>query len=508
MNKSRNIFIIHFLIIINISAQPGLAVQSDGEKYRLLLDQVNLYIDYYPLDDDMRQLYDQAKSYGDNNEYEIAVIYLEEILSTIGSSSKKEESLPNPEISEIKIRESPVKFSAISGIDFNRQEFEIGYLQNDSTILEEFSKPYIGLAMEYGLKNDDGVRLRVTNSLRYDKENWRDYYRVRWNAAKFTSFQYNGFLNYSKTYPANSFWEHEVISRYMPVKKRKISWSINNTFNYKNYRHSDGGFFNYYQNRFELINKWGGFNRYIIQSHYQNIFYEHLGGENLDFIQHEIEIGYRKTTYYTYWHALDLDIALRNYSLEFEDSLFSNSYSQVKSELIFSFPLWQDGRIELNDHLLLKSYKEKSSLEPDYIWNYFRPLLLQKISQSTEAGFGYELEIKRHREYQDDVNSISDQDYTANGIFSSLNYFSLSGTYLTLYLSYQWRRYPESITNEMLSIYSDRNVLSLFIMAYIPFTRNISVNILTTYDNDKDIDIDQRNNQSVIISAELEYKLK
>jgi len=60
--------------------------------------------------------------------------------------------------------------------------------------------------------------------------------------------------------------------------------------------------------------------------------------------------------------------------------------------------------------------------------------------------------------------------------------------------------------NDILSIYSNQNVLSLTMMAYWPLMPGLYLNTYIMYDTDQDIDIDQMSNQSTIITAELEYR--
>jgi hypothetical protein len=100
---------------------------------------------------------------------------------------------------------------------------------------------------------------------------------------------------------------------------------------------------------------------------------------------------------------------------------------------------------------------------------------------------------------------VNEQNYNSDGIFLLLNYFSLNGMYISSSFSYQWRRYPPSTTNDLISLYSNRNVFSAMLLAYIPLTSNLFINAFITFDNDEDIDFDQQNNQSTIFSVEFEY---
>jgi hypothetical protein len=52
---------------------------------------------------------------------------------------------------------------------------------------------------------------------------------------------------------------------------------------------------------------------------------------------------------------------------------------------------------------------------------------------------------------------------------------------------------------------SDCEVISVFLTVFILISRHITINSFAAYDNDKDIDLDQQNNQSVIFGMEVGY---
>ncbi len=130
--------------------------------------------------------------------------------------------------------------------------------------------------------------------------------------------------------------------------------------------------------------------------------------------------------------------------------------------------------------------------------------LSEETKQLYEEAFQYG-QNKEHLAHPLNSYNVNEQNYNSNGIFVSLNYFSFGGMYLTTSVSYQWRRYPDSITNDLISIYSNRNIFSAMLLAYIPIISQLTLNGFATYDNDEDIDFDQQNNQSTIFSVELEY---
>jgi hypothetical protein len=225
----------------------------------------------------------------------------------------------------------------------------------------------------------------------------------------------------------------------------------------------------------------------------------------MDYLQHGLQLGYRSSYFQSINYSILLEGVLRDYALQLEDSLVYNKYRQIGVEMYFKYPLHNKFRFEMQDDFIFKNYDIKSSLEPDYIWNLLRPGLYYEIFIDFEMGLGYEWELKSHKSRLIDSYDVSEQDYNAHGTFTALNYYTTNGMYLSLTIDYQWRRYPHSIINDLISIYSNRNVFSAMLIAYFPLFNKLQLNTFVTYDSDKDIDFDQQNNQSTIFSVELEY---
>jgi hypothetical protein len=252
--------------------------------------------------------------------------------------------------------------------------------------------------------------------------------------------------------------------------------------------------------------EWYSINNKIFSVEFMNELNEYLGHDNMDYFQNGIRLGYRKSAFQSLNYSIILEGIVRDYSLQFEDSTLNNTYKQGGLEAILDIPIRNRLRFEIVDNFYLKKYDLKSSLEPDYIWNLLRSGLFFYIRSDFELGVGYEWEIKKHDSTIEEIYDTSEQDYQSSGLYTSLNYYTTRGIYFTAVLSYQWRRYQNSLINELISIYSNRNVLSIMVMAYLPISNHISLNAFATFDDDDDIDLDQQNNQSTIFSLEIEYK--
>lgn len=73
-------------------------------------------------------------------------------------------------------------------------------------------------------------------------------------------------------------------------------------------------------------------------------------------------------------------------------------------------------------------------------------------------------------------------------------------------ITYSRRIYPESKNASVLSFYTSKNILNLFILLQAPIHKNFGVNIFLSYDGDKELDNDKNDTRSVIFSVELEYE--
>jgi hypothetical protein len=495
-----------FLNVVSAPAQEADEVVSTRSNYQMLLTRLKIYMDYYLVTDEVRALQSESMQYGQEGEYEIANVLLEEAIERLTLSTDKDSTLSFASFSPEVIGQSQnFRFGMMSGIDYNRQEFEVGFSGSDSTLHEEFNKPYLGLFAGYILNLSQQTSLEFFNAFRYDRENLRNDYRIRWQVGNSIYMQYAGYWNHSQIEELYSYWEHVVSAKIGSTIGPNFFWTFYNIFNYKTYQ--SGPFFikDYYRNRFNAMIEWRLDFFGFVGIEYGNERNETLSFDDNDYDQHHFRAGIRSENIDPFYHNIFVDVSLRDYSLLLTDSLISNTVEAYAFEFIYEVSLISMFIVTIEDNFLYKIYHKKSSIEPDYYWNILRPGIKLRTSIGFEIGGGYEWEIKEHKNNPSDSYNVSEQNYRADGIFGHINYFSVNGTYLSASVSYQWRRYPSSITNDLFSLYSNRNIFSTMIMAYIPLFEQLNLNAFISYDNDLDIDFDQQNNQSTIFSVELEY---
>jgi hypothetical protein len=506
------ILVILQLFVIKIVVAPAQKVSEivDAKTtFELLLTRFQIYLDYYNLNDVTKQLYAEALQYGQNQEYEVGSIILEEALELIKIEEDTTSTVIMPNLSSLNslpiASGHEMNLSALSGIDFNRQEFELGFVETDSTVEEEFSKPYVGLRARYIFNNGDLNVIDVQNSVRFDKENLRNDLRVRWQPHSTFYILYSAYWNEAKVAETYSYLDQIITSRLNFNLFQNLYFSFLNTFNYKSYRTQNLFLKDFYRNRFNALTELRTNLIGITSFEFWNEVNESLGLEDNDYNQNNIRLGIRNDSFEKFYYNFLIDGGIRDYVIQFDDSLIYNSYQSLGIEAIYEVGIIKELRLFAENYFLYKFYKQKSSLEPDYYWNLFRPGFRLSFRNHLDLSVGYEWEFKKHDANPLDSYNVNDQNYNSNGVYISLNYFSFAGSYFTTSVSYQWRRYPDSLTNDLISIYSNRNIFSVMLLAYIPFSNNFTFNIFATYDNDTDIDFDQQKNQSTIFTLELEY---
>jgi len=506
------ILVILQLFVIKIVVAPAQKVSEivDAKTtFDLLLTRFQIYLEYYNLNDEIKQLYDEALQYGQNQEYEVGSIILEEALDLLKFEEDTTSTIIAP--STLPLNSLPIasgheiNFSVLSGVDFNRQEFELGFVESDSIVKEEFSKPFVGLRASYSFNNGDLRVIDIQNSTRFDKENLRNDLRVRWQPLSAFYILYSAYWNEAKVAETYSYLDQIIASRLNLNLFQNLYFSFLNTFNYKSYRTQNLFLKDFYRNRLNALAEVRTSFIGITSFEYWNEVNESLGLEDNDYDQNNIRLGIRNDSFERFYYNLVIDGGIRDYVIQFDDSLIYNSYQSLGIEVIYEVGIIDEMRLFVENNFLSKFYEQKSSLEPDYNWNLLRPGFRLSFLNRFDLSVGYEWEFKKHRANPLDSYNVNDQNYNSNGIYLALNYFSFGGSYLTTSVSYQWRRYPDSVTNDLISIYSNRNIFSIMLLAYIPLSDNFSFNTFATYDNDTDIDFDQQNNQSTIFTVELEY---
>jgi len=492
------ILVIYFMAF-SLLAQ---AQDTESDQYSLLLSEAKLFALYQTQDNIQTALIDSAEQYARQNDFELAIIFLEEYVqrAPLDLSIKNLSAESSPSNWELTVR---------TGIDFNRQEFELGFIESDSLISEQINKPFIGIDMNVQLfgQSENGIGLQLTG--RGDSENrsltfktFADYHQ----GDQQILFEASYLFDKNIAYPDFSY--NEINSKQKINRKFSQNWNgyLQNQLRYKSYNEASQTIPDFFRDVVHAELSHYGLNHLSNSFHYHMDYNESINYQNNDYFDQSLQWNGRKM-----WPArltLDYTLGYQNnlFTYALEDSLLSN---RAESAILqFRYDL------ALNDLLSWKSdyqgrykiYKKKTEQDPDYQHHLLSSSLRHNLTQNIHLESGYLLEYKRHFTFEGAQDAyIFEQNYRGDGVLLGMEFFNFSRFMLSAFATYTWRRYPDALSDGLGSLYNDRNVLNFNLFLQAPLFRGLSINVFTSYDDDRDLDSDSGNIHHSIFSAELQY---
>ena len=171
---------------------------------------------------------------------------------------------------------------------------------------------------------------------------------------------------------------------------------------------------------------------------------------------------------------------------------------------------WFKGRLELGCECEFETrgYEIISTATSNYIDYNIEPSITFGIGSYVTINAGYRFWNKLHN-----LNTVNDksaqiEDFYSYGPVFTLDMFLVGGFLASLSNSYQQRRYPNfsSYDNSGLSLYSNRNINSLFFYLTWSFAKNWELNAMSMLDYDRDLNLDGGNTKSNLFNFELSYQ--
>ncbi len=483
---------------------PLWAQEEEKEDYETLLLQLELQQSLTP-GADVVALLDSAKTYAGQKDYPMALIFLEEARDSFTSGSG--ESRPPVSLSRVPIvnrPENPFRFSLVSGVDFNRQEFELGFDQSDSILLDQVSKPYVGVVMKY---TPGSPFFFLQNTLRYDKENIDNELRLtgRWQGEAHgleSRFSYLFNRNFIYTNLSYNELNSDLVYTY-----NKAYWygRLQNTSRLKAYQHPDANVPDYFRNTLNANLSYFQNSAFTIQGYYTLDYNASRHTGNNDFVNQYLGLIARGTA-----GGMRLmfnpQVEQNRFTYLVADSLLNNRSQTAQADVSLSFRIFSSLEMRTTGRYRKKIYFKKTEQEPDYNLINFNPEWRLYINDRLSFGTGGFWEKRRH-ELTPELDSayILQQDYTDRGVTLNADYASPDGKVLSLSLRYSARRYKGG-GGANFSLYADRNIWSGLLFLQWPLAEHLSLQAVAMYDTDKDLDSAFNDTKSSFYTLELKYE--
>ncbi len=486
---------------------PHLIFAQAGEKdaYEILSLQMELG-GHYREDPAIRALVDSARVYAAQKDYVMALIFLEEARDSEAAAASFQDTpsvdtLPPQNIAFPR----PFSLSVMSGVDFNRQEFELGYDQSDSVLLDQVSKPYVGLLLNYQPRV---LPFSLKNILRYDQENFDNELRLtgRWLGPAH-SFESRFSYLFNRNFIYDNLSYNELNADFI-YGYGSGSWSLRlqNTSRLKKYQAPDINTPDYFRNTLNGDLSWLGGDFFATRLYYALDYNESSQTRNNDFLNQYLGLNSRfKNGGFSV--RLNPRIDRNRFTYLVGDSILDNQSQAARIEALLAWRLARWLEFRGGGEYRNKSYLKKTEQEPDYRLGNLNPELRLYFNNQFSLGTGVFWE-KRSHTVSDGLDSIYvlQQNYTDKGLTLNVDYASLSGRVLSLSLRYSARRYRDINTDANFSLYADRNIWSGLLFLQWPLTDHFSLQAIAMYDNDKDLDSAFNDSRSSFYTLELKYE--
>ncbi len=494
-----------FLVLIwsVLTLEPALLFAQGGleeDQYTLLLDEVHALHADSQTDS---ALLDSARSYAQKGQMIMATVFLEQILDThLTVADQKVTSLPD--------YKNDFSFTIKSGLDFNRQEFEVGYIQTDSVIFDELQKPFLGIELVKALSYSPQNTFQFLLNSRYDKENFiAEGKIIQSHKGSALNSIYEAGLSYDRNYLYPEFTAFEGYGRQRMnwMWSGKYTLQIDNNVRYKKYKQPSQDIPSFIRDRFAAGLGYGTLLANSWQLEYTMDLNESLHSINNDYLDQMMNVSWNsRTAGLTAWSA-ELAAGFNRFSYVIGDSVYKNRAKVIQAQIHSNTHISSKLSLKMEYNGRLKSYIKKSEQDPDYWLNRFTSTFQRQCCTHFAFDAGYQFEMKNHFTFKGAEEAyILDQNYFGNGFLLGIEYSNIYSYLISFSAGYSWRRYPDATGDKAFSLYSNRNILTFSLIGQIPLTKRTVVNIFASYDNDQDLDREESNTRNSFFSADLEYR--
>ncbi len=470
-------------------------------EYQLLLNEARLFQKLNHVET-RSAFIDSARSYAEEGDFDLATVFLEQYISQFKVDAQ---------VTTIPATQSnSLQWALHSGVDFNRQEFEVGYIQSDSVLREELNKPYIAAELNNEWRRAESYFLQAESRLRYDKENFTfslgggggidgKNFNLRLQAG------YD--LDQNKLYPDFSYQEGNTRQSLLWNPATALEVQADNNFRYKKYRRPSSAVPSFYHDQFDLATNYRPSFESLWQFDYMFDLNESIRYQNNDYRDHVLSLTHNNTLWNIWRVGLKVGYDASRFTYTVSDSAISNRFgavlAEVKSRVFFCDNISWNTEYQGK----WKRYINKTEQGPDYRWQQLEMTLRSQFFTGFFVEAGYNYESRQHFIFSSAVKEyIEEQNYFGHGITFSVEYSSLNSYLISFNTVYIWRRYPDAHSDNIINLYANENILNFNLLAQIPVWKGIFFNIFASYDDDQDLDTEESNTRNSFFSAEFEYR--
>jgi hypothetical protein len=476
-----------------------------------------------PVDSVIILLFDDAKKSAGEQDWQTAIDLLSSIqylfTSTASHSSSKTRSENSRDTSYIY---EPVNFSPVvskgafingfqleTGIDYSLQEFEMSFLENDSTIIEELQSPYFGLVFTHNISLPRNL-ISFSHRLRYDNQfSYYNFLASISTDSRFTQskFDFEGYYFHQSSALFSDFLDGQIrysLNKYFNTNK---SLNLNLRGRYKGFTQPDSLNANMFNTALNL-----GFDMLINSRSNIYVFvspeiYREIQSLGLSYFQTITGLFYKYKNGTNKFFEIGMETFFRDYKNDLGGEEYKNRFLSLGPRIQGEYSFSRRFGASLKTNLDNRTYKTPYEVNPNFLFASLESFLKWYWGNSSSFGMGYYGDFQKNRVQDPSYELLVEQeDFYSNGIILNIELMNYSGLMLSLDYRIFFRTYPDAIDSPLYAYYSDRYVHSINALGWIPIGRKIQLQIYANYDNDQDRKNEKNDSRSTIINLGLLYK--
>lgn len=509
------------LFSLSQAAQPAIPADSlagAADLYQSRNLQFSFLLEHRPTADSTALLFRQEADYfAGQGDWETALDLLNQAIGLLSDEPAKNSPPDMPAPDAVSPHPTPAttfpgnawRWSAETGFDYSRQEYEMSLIESDSVVVEQLNNPYLSLRLtrngRTGAKN-----YRIYNYLRGDRTLLQASSLFSLESDQTASrWQIEGESNlfWQLQDQQGSFWENQVRGSWDFPLGPADRLNFYSLARYKYHFPADSSYGDVTQAEMTLTYRhYLGFLSWLALDVRPSYYNENqLLGLKYGQIQGHLEFSQRKD-YNRYLNA-ELTYNHRNFQNRMPDSLAKNSYRSLRPQLNAELPLLYPFGIAIQSEWEFRRYGH-----PNISYsNFYRGTLGAQLRfyfggfNAVGAGFVYEQET-HNAPVESEQSLVEQENFHAGGLLLSVDLFQQNGLLISLTYQYTLRTYPNSGAGDFLGYYSNRRIHSIQGIGYVPLGRRWQVQFLANYDNDRDRDREANDNFSTIFNLSLIYQ--
>jgi len=490
----------------------------------------------------------EADGFARQNDYITAQLILDTALELTGLRNPA--TLLQTEPAPVELTPQPAQRATVEwrrevlfGVDLWRQEFELGFADEESLYVDRNGNPFIGLRLSLNRGATPQLNTRQSkfssllptsqsHNLNFNAyallKSSRDYYSgelefsgrqalsdgAHWrfqNRLEGTSYRRDFDLQY---------WQNTTSALAATDLHKNWRLEVSDEFRVRRYRNPTEIYPNYLQNQASVGAVFSSGYTTRLDSRYNYIVRVHDSCPADDYVEHRVDASIFQGT------ASHSSVLLENiwrhriYPNNVPGNACRKSYQNThqeeyaRADLRLGFNEAVALRIE--GDFTLRQYQAPSDTTPDFLGATVNPQLQFKLSSSLQMSVGY---LHLLRVYDKNIiqvtrpsatdlpGSLFYEDYYSHGFTVGIDLIRTDGLFFSVNENFEMRTYPNSTTQTIpgLGLYSDRNINSLLLFFSWNFLPRWQAGMLANFDNDRSRTDNQSDSRHTLFSIDLAY---